>query len=126
MSEIRPNLLTETPKIPVFRSIAEIPEGFGPSVGAIGNFDGVHLGHREILSAVVAEARASAARAVAITFDPHPEQYLRPELAPRLLTPMPERLLLLAGTGVDAVAVLPFDAALACLSAHDFARRILA
>ena len=51
---------------------------------------------------------------------------LRPEQAPRLLTPMPERLRLLAGTGIDAVAVLPFDAALAGLSARDFAGRILA
>lgn len=108
-----------------FRSIAEIPTGFGPSVAAIGNFDGVHRGHREILSAVVKEARATGARAVAVTFDPHPEQYLRPEKAPRLLTPMPERLRLLAGTGVDAVVVLPFDAALAGLSAREFAQRIL-
>ena len=51
--------MTETPAIPVFRSIAEIPASFGPSVGAIGNFDGVHLGHREVLSAVAEEARNS-------------------------------------------------------------------
>jgi riboflavin kinase/FMN adenylyltransferase len=95
-------------------------------VAAIGNFDGVHLGHREILSAVVEEARGTAARAVAITFDPHPEQYLRPQQAPRLLTPMRERLRLLATTGVDAVLVLPFDAELANLSAKDFARKVLA
>jgi riboflavin kinase/FMN adenylyltransferase len=116
----------ETVSVRAFRSIAEIPAGFGPSVAAIGNFDGVHRGHREILSAVVKEAQATGARAVAITFDPHPEQYLRPEKAPRLLTPMPERLRLLAGTGADAVAVLPFDAALAGLSAREFAERILA
>jgi riboflavin kinase/FMN adenylyltransferase len=110
----------------VFRSIEEIPAGFGPSVAAIGNFDGVHLGHREILSAVVKEARTTNASAVAITFDPHPEQYLRPEQAPRLLTPMHERLRLLDTTGIDAVAVLPFDAELANLSAREFASRILA
>jgi riboflavin kinase/FMN adenylyltransferase len=110
----------------VFRSIEEIPANFGPSVAAIGNFDGVHLGHRKILSAVVEEARATGARAVAITFDPHPEQYLRPDQAPRLLTPVPERLRLLATTGIDAVAVLTFDSALANLSAHDFAKTILA
>jgi riboflavin kinase/FMN adenylyltransferase len=109
-----------------FRSIAQVPVGFGPSVAAIGNFDGVHCGHREILSTVVAEARATGARAVAITFDPHPEQYLRPERAPKLLTPMAERLRLLAETGIDAVVVLPFDAALASLSARDFAQKILA
>jgi riboflavin kinase/FMN adenylyltransferase len=126
MSEGLSSLTNDTPAIPVFSSIAEIPAGFGPSVAAIGNFDGVHLGHREILSAVVEEARGSGARAVAITFNPHPEQYLRPEHAPQLLTPLPERLRLLNGTGIDAVVVLQFDAALASLSARDFARKILA
>lgn len=110
----------------VFRSVAEIPSGFRPSIAAVGNFDGVHLGHREILSAVVDEARSRGAQAVAVTFDPHPEQVLRPAHAPQLLTPMPARLRLLAGTGVDAVLVLPFDAALASLPARDFVSNILA
>jgi riboflavin kinase/FMN adenylyltransferase len=111
--------------ISVFRSVGEIPAGFGPSVASIGNFDGVHRGHRQILAAVVAEARSLAARAVAVTLDPHPEQLLRPDQAPKLLTPMAERLKLLAETGIDAVLVLPFDAALAGLSALSFVRRIL-
>lgn len=98
---------------------------FGPTVGVVGNFDGVHRGHRQILSAAVAEARGSGKRAVAITFDPHPEQFLRPEAAPRLITPMEERLRLLAGTGIYAVVVLPFDAALAELTAREFVRRVL-
>lgn len=110
----------------VFRSVAGIPAGFGPSIAAVGNFDGVHLGHREILSAVVDEARTRGAQAVAVTFEPHPEQVLRPAHAPQLLTPMSTRLRLLAGTGVDAVVVLPFDAALASLSARDFVSEILA
>jgi riboflavin kinase/FMN adenylyltransferase len=113
------------PIMSVFRSVGEIPADFGPAVAAIGNFDGVHLGHRQILSALVKEAREHGAQAVAITFDPHPEQFLRPERAPRLLTPMPERLRLLAETGIDAVAVLKFDAELAELAAEDFAREIL-
>ena len=115
-----------TISVPAFKSIAEIPPGFGPSVAAIGNFDGVHLGHRKILNAVVSEARSAGARAVAITFDPHPDQYLRPEQTLHLLTPMAERLRLLAAAGVDAVVVLPFDAELANLSAHQFVSRILA
>jgi riboflavin kinase/FMN adenylyltransferase len=110
---------------PVFRSLGEIPAAFGPSVAAIGNFDGVHLGHREILSAVAGESRALGARAVAITFDPHPEQFLRPQRAPKLLTPTGERVRLLAATGIDAVLVLPFDAALANMRARDFVREIL-
>jgi riboflavin kinase/FMN adenylyltransferase len=110
----------------VFRTLAEDPAGFGPTVAAIGNFDGVHRGHQEILSAVSKAARKRNARAVAITFDPHPEHVLRPARAPRLITPLAERLRLLAGTGIDAVLVLPFDAALAALSARDFVQRILA
>jgi riboflavin kinase/FMN adenylyltransferase len=117
--------MTGKNQISVYRSLAEIPSGFGPSVAAIGNFDGVHLGHQEILSAVVREAREQRARAVAITFDPHPEQFLRPSSALRLLTPIDERLRLLAITGIDAVVVLPFDASLAALSAREFAQSIL-
>ena len=109
----------------VYRSLAEIPAGFGPSVAAIGNFDGVHRGHQQILASVVAEARERNARAVAVTFDPHPERVLRPLRAPLLLTPMEERLRLLAGTGVDAVVVLEFNQALAHIPPHEFVLRVL-
>jgi len=113
------------PTIPVYHSVAEIPPGFGPTIAAIGNFDGVHLGHQEILSSVVSEARALGIRSVAITFNPHPERFLRPARAPKLLTPMPRRVELLAATGIDAIVVLPFDAALAILTAEEFVSRIL-
>ncbi len=125
MTETPFSLLAEVPDIPVFRSAAEIPNGFGPTVASVGNFDGVHCGHRAILSAVVGEARQAGASAVAIIFDPHPEQFLRPQQAPRLLTPIAQRLRLLAGAGIDAVVLLPFDAALASLPAADFVRQIL-
>lgn len=118
--------VNEPGKIPVYRSADEVPAFFGPVIAAIGNFDGVHLGHREILSAAVVEARSSGVRSLAITFDPHPEQFLRPRQAPRLITPLAERLRLLGTTGIDAVLVLPFDAALAQLSARGFASEILA
>ena len=111
--------------IPVYRAIEDIQLDFGPSVGVIGNFDGVHLGHQRILAAVAAEARELGMRAVAVTFDPHPDHFLRPQEAPGLLTPMEERMRLLALTGVDAVVVLPFDAALAGLSAREFVEHVL-
>jgi riboflavin kinase/FMN adenylyltransferase len=109
----------------IFKSIEEIPSGFGPCVAAIGNFDGVHRGHAQVIAAVCAEARGKGCKSIAMTFDPHPEQFLRPANAPKLMTPMPERLKLLAATGVDAVLVLPFCESLACMSAREFVETIL-
>jgi riboflavin kinase/FMN adenylyltransferase len=111
--------------IPVYRGLRSLPPDSGPAVAAIGNFDGVHLGHREILSAVVAEARLRNMKALAITFDPHPEQLLRPDRAPGLLSPMDHRVRLLSETGVDAVAILQFDDALARLTARQFVEWVL-
>lgn len=111
---------------PVFFGVEQIPADFGQTVVAIGNFDGVHLGHRSILAGALQEARQLGARAVAVTFDPHPEHVLRPNSAPRLITPTSERLRLLAATGVGAVLVLRFGPALAALEAREFVRSVLA
>lgn len=112
-------------RIPVYRSLDEAPPGFGPCVAAIGNFDGVHCGHQENLRAAVAEAHARGMRSIAITFDPHPAQLLNPKDAPKLLTFLPQRLELLAKTGVDAILVLQFDATLSRVAARDFVREVL-
>ena len=74
----------------------EVPAGYGPSVVALGNFDGVHRGHQSVLRAVVARARAIGGRAVAVTFDPHPIAVLRPDHAPVTLTSLDVRARLLA------------------------------
>lgn len=109
----------------IFHGIDQIPAGFGPSVASIGNFDGVHLGHRKILDAVTTAARSTGARAVAITFDPHPLRLLKPEAAPAVLTPTEEKLRLLDQADIDAVVVLPFTETLSRLSAREFVQRIL-
>lgn len=109
----------------VFRGLGQVPAGFGPSIVAVGNFDGVHRGHQEILRTVILEARARKACAVAITFEPHPDSVLRPARAPQILTPMNQRARLLLATGIDAVVVLPFDLELAKLSAREFLERVL-
>src|ERR1700743_803821 len=113
--------------IPVYRSLAEIPGTFGATIASIGTFDGVHIGHRRILGAAVTESlERGGLRAVAVTFEPHPEHFLRPQQAPRRITPNDERLLLLAETGIDAIVVLPFDAAFARLTAREFVNQVLA
>jgi riboflavin kinase/FMN adenylyltransferase len=111
--------------VPVYRSPDEMPPDFGPSIAVIGNFDGVHRGHQQILGEAASEARARGMRSIAITFQPHPAQFLYPKEAPGLLTFLPERLRLLATTGVDAILVLHFDEALSRVTAEDFVRDFL-
>jgi len=109
----------------VIRSLAALPANLTRTVVAIGNFDGMHCGHRVILQKVRERARLLEAQSAAITFDPHPVRVLRPEQAPRLITPLPQRLELLAQTGIDATIVIPFTEEFSHLSAHDFADGVL-
>lgn len=109
----------------IFRSLGEVPSSFGPAVASIGNFDGVHVGHRMILKGVVEGAERRSARSIAVTFSPHPLEILRPESSPRLITPLDARLELLTSTGVSAVLVLPFTAALSKMAAVTFATTVL-
>jgi riboflavin kinase/FMN adenylyltransferase len=110
----------------LFRSPAEAPPDFGPSAVTIGNFDGVHLGHCEILRRLRALATARAWKASALTFDPHPTRIVAPERAPKLMTTLERRAQCMGEAGVDQVLVLPFDAATAKLSPQQFAEDLLA
>jgi len=97
-----------------------------PSVVTVGNFDGVHLAHQRLLRRVVEVARGLGALAAALTFEPHPVKILAPELAPKLLTPLPRKVQLIAATGIDVLVVLPFTREVAHLSPMEFVRTILA
>jgi len=92
---------------------------------AIGNFDGVHLGHRRLLETARARAATHRSLSVALTFEPHPAQVLRPRMAPPTLTPLPRKLELLEEAGMDAAVVLPFDLVYAATPADEFVRRDL-
>ncbi len=93
---------------------------------AIGNFDGVHLGHQAVIGRAVAAARARRAAALVLTFDPHPSRLFRPDAEPFALTTLDQRLRLFAGLGVDATMVLPFTPSLAALAPEAFVAEILA
>ncbi len=110
----------------IYRSLSETPADFGPCAITIGNFDGVHAGHRKILRRVAALAREEGWKAAALTFDPHPAKLLAPANAPRLLTTMEQRARMMLDQGIDGILILPFTWEIAALTPEDFAREILA
>jgi riboflavin kinase/FMN adenylyltransferase len=110
----------------VFRKLDDIPADFGPTLVSVGNFDGVHRAHRKVLDTIVERARAQNFRSMAVSFEPHPMRILRPDSAFKLLTPTPEKVRLLASTGLDATLLLPFGRDLSLMTPHHFAHDILA
>jgi riboflavin kinase/FMN adenylyltransferase len=109
----------------VWHGIDDVPADLRASVATIGNFDGVHLGHRAVLGVTIAAARAVGATAVAVTFDPHPAQVHRPDDCPELLSGLEDRLELLADAGLDAVLVIRYDLEFAGQTAREFVQRYL-
>jgi riboflavin kinase/FMN adenylyltransferase len=110
----------------ILRGLQEIPGDLGPTVVTVGNFDGVHFGHQQVLKEVVRRARETGHKAVAVTFDPHPLRVLRPDVAPKLITPEPLKERLLSQHGLDELLVIPFTRDFSMLTSHDFAAEILA
>lgn len=108
----------------IWNSLDEVPAGFGPSVVTLGNFDGLHLGHREVLAQVCAEAAARGAQAVALTFDPHPALVHRPESAPPQIMGLANKLAAMAQTGLDGVLVIPYTLAFAQQTPEEFVRNV--
>jgi len=115
---------TDSP-MQVFHNLNEVPGDFGPTLLSVGNFDGVHRAHRAVLEDILTRAPQQGAKAVAVTFEPHPIRILRPDAGLKLLTPLAEKLRLLESTGLDAVLLLPFTRDLSLMTPHQFAHDIL-
>ncbi|UAJ80864.1 bifunctional riboflavin kinase/FAD synthetase [Leifsonia sp. ZF2019] len=109
----------------VFRSVDEVPEGFGPSAVTIGKFDGVHSGHRAVIGRLREVAADRGLTAAVVTFDRNPLELIAPAKCPASLVSNDQKLDLLAGTGIDATLMVAFDRALAELEPEEFVRRIL-
>jgi len=109
----------------IYRSLAEVPESFGPCAITIGNFDGVHRGHQEILRRVIAKAREEGWKSAVLTFDPHPAKFLDPARAPKLLMTIDDRSLWMLAEGINEILFLPFTREIAALEPEDFVRQIL-
>jgi riboflavin kinase/FMN adenylyltransferase len=109
----------------IFRSLDELTSDAQPSVVSVGNFDGVHLGHQFVLKSMVDRARELNAQAVIVTFDPHPSHVLHSSRRTPLITPLAQKLDLLAANGIDLTLVLEFNEDLRRWSAREFAERVL-
>jgi len=95
------------------------------SVVSIGNFDGLHLGHRRILKTVIERAQALGVQSAAMTFWPHPIHFLAPGRAPRLISTLDQKIELMRGTGIDLLFIAQFDQAFSRLSPEHFVREYL-
>lgn len=109
----------------VVRDLSELREPLDKSAVTIGNFDGIHLGHRELLGRVVRSAGELGGTSVVVTFDPHPAQVLAPERAPKTLTPLALKARLIEQEGIELLAVIRFNRELSLLTPEEFVRSIL-
>jgi riboflavin kinase/FMN adenylyltransferase len=111
--------------VPIIRHLEELTDAARGGAVAIGNFDGVHVGHRRIVERLLARSRELGGPAIVFTFDPHPVRLLRPAECPPPLTWTERKAELLAGLGVDRVVAYPTDEALLQLTAREFFERIV-
>ncbi|WP_116113088.1 bifunctional riboflavin kinase/FAD synthetase [Austwickia chelonae] len=107
-----------------WNTLSDLPDDLSACAVTLGNFDGVHRGHRAVVEQLVTQARVAGVTAVAVTFDPHPVSVLRPEQAPPLLGTLDQRLELLAELGLDAVLVMKFTRELATWTPEEFVQRV--
>jgi riboflavin kinase/FMN adenylyltransferase len=108
-----------------WQGLDEVPAGWGPSVVTIGKFDGVHRGHQRIVARAAQLGRERGLPVVVVTFDPHPDEVVRPGSHPPFLCSARRRAQLLAGLGVDAVCVLPFTLEFSKIGPDEFVRAVL-
>ncbi len=109
----------------IVKSLGNLSQNFGPSVVTLGNFDGVHLGHRALFRHLVATARRLKCPSVVYTFDPHPLKLLAPGKAPLLLNTPEEKQRLIAASHVDVLIETPFDNVFAAMSPETFVNDVL-
>ncbi len=109
----------------VFRHIDDPGLALQKSVATLGNFDGIHLGHRALIEGAVGDGRALGVPAVVLTFEPHPLKVLAPGRAPKMILAHKDKMQMLQALGVDIVVVQHFDPAFAGIAAEQFVRRFL-
>jgi riboflavin kinase/FMN adenylyltransferase len=108
------------PQIAVLHDPQSLPDSLARPVVAIGNFDGLHRGHRAVIGEVMSRARRAGRPGAILTFEPHPRDFFQPRSPVFRLTPLPEKTILAGRLGLDALIVLVFDGAIAAMEASSF------
>ncbi|WP_287932468.1 bifunctional riboflavin kinase/FAD synthetase [Arthrobacter sp.] len=108
----------------IWNSLEQVPQGLGPSVVALGNFDGLHRGHQQVLGQVKAEAVRRGGLAVALTFHPHPALVHRPDSAPPQIMGLADKLAAMEQLGMDGVLVAPYTLEFARQTPEEFVRKV--
>lgn len=116
---------TNQAAFPIVRDGDELPPALRRAFAAVGNFDGVHRGHRAVIDRALELAREDRRPALALTFEPHPRAFFRRDQPLFRLTPEPEKIRLLAAAGLDGVVVMHFDGKLAGVTAENFVAEVL-
>jgi riboflavin kinase/FMN adenylyltransferase len=109
----------------IFRHYRDVPDACKGAVVALGNFDGVHLGHQALIGAAREQAKAAGAPLGVLAFEPHPQEFFRPSQQSFRLTPFRAKARLIAGLGTDFLYALAFDAEMAAKSADEFISDVL-
>jgi len=109
----------------IFRHYRDVPDACKGAVVALGNFDGVHLGHQALIGAARAQAKAAGVPIGVLAFEPHPQEFFRPSEQSFRLTPFRAKARLIAGLGADFLYALTFDAEMAAKSADEFISDVL-
>jgi len=109
----------------VLRSLSQVPREPAGRALALGTFDGVHRGHREVIRSALGRARERGLVAAVVTFDPHPLEVLRPDRPPRLLTTIERKIELVSALGLDELVAIPFTAELSRQTAEEFCDQVL-
>lgn len=108
----------------IWTSLDQVPHGFGPTAVTLGNFDGMHKGHQQVLGQVIAQAQNSGAKSVALTFDPHPALIHRPESAPKQIMGLEDKLATMEQLGLDGVLVIPYTLEFAAQTPKEFVKNV--
>jgi riboflavin kinase/FMN adenylyltransferase len=109
----------------IWRSLADVPADFGPCATTIGNFDGVHVGHQELMRRVAALSRDRGWKAAVLTFNPHPAKVVAPDRAPKIIMTLDQRAEVMGELGIEEVLMLPFTPEVSRWTPEEFVKTVL-